>query len=325
MKLPFSFSLKFVFRMLLPGLFFALGLLPLLQTLLDRMGAIKYTEAAFVVLVILGGWLMVVLDMHIYMLYEGRRYWPKPIWDFFVRLESKRVSRLSKIIETNTASAGDERRQQEARTDLNQYRLDENRVYHVDYPTRLGNIITAYENYPLRIYGMDPPFYWYRLWLFLDKDQREEIDSLQALADSTLYTSAGLYFCGFLCFLYALIRGLNLNWIGYLPSAPVLYLLCLLSFLGGWLIYRGSFHLHAQFGELFKAFFDVYHHKLEFKEVLEQLGHFDSIAASKDAPLILKNWEIWRYLRMYQVRLKNGKVVSPAEAQGLSAKSKEEG
>jgi hypothetical protein len=55
------------------------------------------------------------------------------------------------------------------------------------------------------------------------------------------------------------------------------------------------------------------------------LGHFDSIAASKDAPLILKNWEIWRYLRMYQVRLKNGKVVSPAEAQGLSAKSKEEG
>jgi hypothetical protein len=65
------------------------------------------------------------------------------------------------------------------------YPTDDDSAAYVAHPTRLGNIIESFESYPKIKYGLDSVFYWYRLWVVLDKDLREEIDSSQAVVDST--------------------------------------------------------------------------------------------------------------------------------------------
>jgi hypothetical protein len=37
------------------------------------------------------GWAVVVSDMHIYMLFEGRRYWPRAIRKLLVRCQNRRL------------------------------------------------------------------------------------------------------------------------------------------------------------------------------------------------------------------------------------------
>jgi hypothetical protein len=71
------------------------------------------------------------------------------------------------------------------------------------YPTQLGNILAGFELYPKVKYGIDAIFYWYRLWVSLDKDLREEIDTVQAVVDSTLYVSFTLYVSAALALFYA--------------------------------------------------------------------------------------------------------------------------
>jgi len=73
--------------MLLPGSILALGFFPLTLMLLDAVGWSKRAEVSFLVSTGLFGWLMSILDLQIYMLFEGRRYWPKRIRSLFVRSE----------------------------------------------------------------------------------------------------------------------------------------------------------------------------------------------------------------------------------------------
>src|SRR5262249_35103697 len=72
-------------------------------------------------------------------------------------------------------------------------------------PTRLGNIIYAYEQYPLLKYGLDAVFFWPRLWLAVDKDLREEIDNHQAQADGLVYLVTAFAITGLLLFITAWI------------------------------------------------------------------------------------------------------------------------
>ena len=73
MKLPFSFSIKLVFRLLLPGAVIALAIFLIAQTILGTLSVKAPAESVLAALVIISGWMTTVLDMHIYMLYEGRR------------------------------------------------------------------------------------------------------------------------------------------------------------------------------------------------------------------------------------------------------------
>lgn len=74
MKLPFDLSLKIVFRVLLPGFIVALALLPLIDPVLQALNIPNYNEAVFIGVALIGGWLVLMLDMPIYMAYEGRRF-----------------------------------------------------------------------------------------------------------------------------------------------------------------------------------------------------------------------------------------------------------
>jgi hypothetical protein len=79
MKLPFDFSIKFIFRLVLPGVVLAAAFVPAVHAFLHALGIWIKFEYLFPIEVIAWGWVVVVSDTPIYMLFEGRRYWPAPL------------------------------------------------------------------------------------------------------------------------------------------------------------------------------------------------------------------------------------------------------
>lgn len=315
MKLPFTLALKFVFRILLPGFIVALGLLPVSRTLLAREGGITSLEYLFILEMLLFGWLFVLLDMHIYMVFEGRRYWPKFAWEFFLGRERERLKRLEDD-EERYSGAGDLRRSREASVEARRFPLDEATGASVaQFPTRLGNLLTAYEEYSKRIYGMYQGFYWPRIWVKLDKDLREEIDSMQALADSALYTVAALYVSGAFSAAYLIFYLSGATFVKFLPLPLLCWLLPPVCFVMGYVLYRVSLHTHAQFGETFKAVFDQFRQEVNFEAVLKRVSRLTHDPSLLSAAAEEQNMAVWRYLHNYRVKCPRcGAVILPAQA-----------
>jgi uncharacterized repeat protein (TIGR01451 family) len=134
-------------------------------------------------------------------------------------------------------------------------------------PTRLGNVIRAFEEYPRRQYGMAAVTLWPRLAASVDKEYASGIDDAKSTFDFMLNASVG-------CTLLAAILGL----VGVAYATP------LISgwYLGLWLIeiallLSGAhlFYLFAvgrarAWGSTVKSAFDLYRWKL-----LEQFGFPD--------------------------------------------------
>jgi hypothetical protein len=248
------------------------------------------------------GWLVVVNDMTIYMIFEGRRYWLPPIRDLLIRCQKRRLKRLRDLVIINPPLNLDNRTYLEAAVEYGRYPIDEGGDAYVEHPTRLGNILESYETYPNVKYGLDAVFNWSRLWVVLDKDLREEIDSAQAVVDSTVYISFALFVSGLVMLVYVFLRWLSVE-IRYVPASNILSIVAAGCLFVGFVIYRSSLHAHAQFGELFKSVFDQYRSKLVFDDVL------DDIARTTDDPTMTlklsqrdKNKIIWRYLRWHRIR-----------------------
>src|ERR1700745_1633879 len=94
MKLPFDFGLKLIFRLLVPGFILSLGFLPLLNFILSLYHWTDKFDYIFVLLLIFLGWLIVISDMWVYMIFEGRRGWPAFLRRNFIRREKLRLSKL---------------------------------------------------------------------------------------------------------------------------------------------------------------------------------------------------------------------------------------
>ncbi|OLE53813.1 MAG: hypothetical protein AUG51_11020 [Acidobacteria bacterium 13_1_20CM_3_53_8] len=337
MKLPFEFGIKLIFRLVIPGFFLSLGFIPLLRTILDLTGWGDKFEYIFAILVIFMGWLIIISDMLIYMWFEGRRFWPGWLRRAFIRLEERRLKGIKenmradktpeceqqkrqierikekianlrpdkqpsvallkskKRLEASLAAAGN--MADEAYFDIRNFPIEDD-DYVVKFPTQLGNLMNAYEDHSWRVYGMDSVFYWYRIWLKVDKDLREELDDRQALVDSTVYTSFALYFTAFVWLISALFTYLHLfikNYLpsveSYLPAARVtiyqhlprlsnLWLLFALFLILGYAVYRLSIRLSAQYGEHFKSLFDVYWKEINVDDTVDKV-----VAATCKAPL----------------------------------------
>jgi hypothetical protein len=101
MKLPFEFGTKLVFRLVFPGVILAAATTPLVNAVLDITEIRIKIEYLFPIETLAWGWLVVVCDMHIYMLFEGRRYWPDVIRRFFLRREEARLQRLRAIAKSS--------------------------------------------------------------------------------------------------------------------------------------------------------------------------------------------------------------------------------
>lgn len=301
MKFPFTFDLASVFRLFIPGFCLAIAIDPIIDVAFNAIKVQKPTEFYYVFGSVLLGWIISLFDMHIYMVYEGRRFWPP----CFVRLgrkrEKGRLQRLKDLYDeadktTNPAILPVEYEIQQA-----QFPINEAGERYVIYPTRLGNIITEYEQYPDVKYGMDGVFYWYRVWFAVPKDIRDELTRQQSIADSSVYMSVVLFVSSLLFILYALLNILGLVKIS--PNLDINWLIPVIFTLpGSYGFYKIALQSHSVYGSFFKAMFDHFHTKVDVKPLLSNLARRTGIEKYKllDGPEAYKM--AWRYLRWHELR-----------------------
>lgn len=301
MKLPFTFNIKLVFRLILPGFILSLSFLPIVKTALDSISVSIKIEYILMLSTLILGWLFTILDMNIYMLAEGRRYWPQWLRNIFLNAEKNRLQKL--LQEYDKAKKDNHVKYVELSAELRKFPLNEEGDEFVIYPTRIGNLIIAYENYPLRVYGMDSIFYWYRIWLAIDENLRESIDNQQAIADSSLYTTVALYISSLCMVIYFISLMLPIETIRYLPEAPIILFASLASAVCGYAIYRLSLHLHSTCGELYKSMFDIYRDKVPVGEIVKKVTDLTNNHENKS----YEKYKIaWRYLHNDRIKTTEG-------------------
>ncbi len=316
MKLPFSFSLTFVFRLVIPGLLAAVVVYPGLSLVGGRLGLQLDVASYFPWATVLLGWVITLLDMHIYMAMEGRRYWPEKLWRWGREQEVRRFDALSARVARGW-TADDPGGYAEAAVEWAHFPLsdgerDSREVY---YPTRLGNLIAEFEQYPSRKYDMDGVFFWYRVWLHVPKDLREELDQHQALADSSLYTVAVVFLGAFASVAYAILSATG-HPIQPASVAPGAWLMLSVVLVGaGYGLYRASLPVHASYGRFFKAMFDQFAFKVTTAEVLDVVSRKVGVESYRDLTGTESYRAAWRYLQWHRVRLPGSdQSISIAEA-----------
>jgi hypothetical protein len=317
MKLPLTFgSDQLLFRLVMPGLVLALVLWPAVGSI-DGGPVDPLFYLAPVAL--FGGWLLGLCDTQIYMLYQGRRYWPMWLRGWALRREQRRLRRLEASAERARAR-GDRQRYLEACSDIARFPLSPDGERHAAMPTRLGNVMSEYELYPSCKYGLDSVFFFYRIWVAIDKDLRDEIDRKQASVDGAVYLSfvlalAALWFFAWFWLLlaadvYGRSLGASMPWLlGFgqsirftwaFPSWANLPLsaICLVLAYG---VYRLSLHPQAQYGEFYKSLFDQHRSHLQHQDVLAYLSQATG-DRSLGTDFKQANAAVWRYLRWHKVR-----------------------
>ncbi len=223
----------------------------------------------------------------IYKIYEGRTLWPGRLWEAGVRSQAKRVERLR--AQTKLLSGP---QLAEIWDKLSIYPLNQDGDPEATHPTLIGNILAGYENYPWDRYGMDSVFYWPRIWLMVEKDKKEEIDSQWSVADGFLLLSAVSLVGG----LWWMIEGTGKAMEIFSFEIPLKsegY--CFLAGLGwmalGYGVYRLSLSYHRNNGEVFKAVFDLYRDKVKGMMCLDP----------DDKPKWIAAWSYLQYLQQQEV------------------------
>jgi hypothetical protein len=237
-----------------PGLFRVLSLKDL-----EEHG---FSLLAVAVLIFVSGALIALLNGQIYELYEGRWGWPSRLLNWSIAKQQSRVNKLQALKkDKESTDSGAETKRSEARNSLLSYPMNRE-AYYASRPTALGNILAAYEQYPYNRYGMSSVFYFTRIWMQMEKEKKEEIDSSWSIADGFLNLSATAMAGGLLW-----LAAATLSFFEVIEKVPLGD--WLLSALGGlgWLIlgywfYRISLPFHRKNGELFKSIFDLYRDKI---------------------------------------------------------------
>jgi len=114
---------------------------------------------------------------------------------------------------------------------------------------------------------MDSVFYWYRLWLCIDKDIREEVDRTWASTDALLHLAFGMAGLG-LIYLASGTVAATLTWLGspwlLLGADQARYAIGGVALIAlSYLPYRISVPGHLVNGELYKSLFDLHRSTLK--------------------------------------------------------------
>lgn len=259
-----TFGLPFFYRVVLPGAVVTAFLSPLVFRLIDAIPRIAPYEGQVLLSLAVGlGFLLSILSDFIYESYEGR-WWPSRLARWRTKQWQDHVSALLTKAQDQKDPAFAERW-----SELRQFPVatgDDGIVRPTaTAPTKMGNVLASYEQYPQLRYGMESVFYWERLWLAIDKDVRHEIDSSWAPTDALLYASAGLFGASAVYLVVALVS-LSFALVGptYLDMptlASELGAVVLGLALSG-LLYSWSIPGHVANGEAFKSVFDLYRSRL---------------------------------------------------------------
>jgi len=208
------------------------------------------------------GALTSALNGEIYKIYEGRTFWPSSLLRWALAKQKGRVKELQHLADSLRTQKERVTEYSETWYKLRRYPLDENNKPYADRPTLLGNILSGYEQYPKERYGMDSVFYWTRLWMEMEKEKKEEIDSSWSVADGFLSLSAVSFLGGFVWLLVAALSALHAPYLHMPLSGLRTSVVGAVSILTSCAFYRVSLPFHRQNGELFKSIFDLYRDKV---------------------------------------------------------------
>jgi len=304
MKSFFGFGFPFFVKTILPGIIGTLLIWPLICFSSMKIGIDKSIfantfltpELIFIGLIIFIGFTVNFLDDFIYRLYEGYILWPEILRKKLTQRLNKKIAKL-KIIKEETSDPIKKRILWEK---LMKFPLKEERTEtdtQAYLPTRLGNIIYSYEDYPNSRYGMSSMFFWDRIWLAIDKETRNEIKGIWAHADCMLYISFVFMLSSLLYFLVFFLDILNIPTLilgkkvfensttGIMPSNTLIFLGAGIVFMIlSYLFYLMSLPLHYKNGMIFQSLFDLYRDKLK---VITEIRESDK-----------KKWKgLWSYLK----------------------------
>ena len=289
--MPFDLGTRFVLRLIIPSVILACILFPLAERLRGLAYPKLGDELLFVATGLAAGFALLLLDMPIYLLLEGRRYWPPGLRRWGVAREARRLARLVAA----SAAAADPAVAIELDLQAAQYPLQRaTGLPYAAYPTRLGNLLASFETYPTVKYGLDGVFFWSRLWVAIDKDLREELDSAQAVVDGAIYACAAFAFAAVVALAYfvADLPEPYWPWLAAAGAAAVASVVC----------YKGALPRYVQYGELFAAVFDQYRGKLDFTALVAELDrHIDPNVVRTRSPREATR-AAWRFLRWHRYR-----------------------
>ncbi|MEG6510150.1 hypothetical protein V6C03_14365 [Methyloligella sp. 2.7D] len=304
MKLPFVFGIRLVFRIFLPGFFFSLFLFPLAFLIKKTLSQPVSAEIYFILAPALLGWLISLLDIPIYKLYEGREFWPPSIKRCGIKLQKRRLIALRKTAKTDV----------EKQIKLARFPLSEEfRTREAQAPTKLGNILAEAEQYPDIKYGMDGVFFWYRIWYLLDNDTRVWCDEIRSVADSALYISF-VFIIGSIILLLYFLYELLFNGIIYSPIECYIYIiLSIISLVLAYGLYRIATTLHEENSDYFKALFDVYWKKFDTGPIIAILENNilqKSLRGLSDSEKLFVAWQYLRWDQYSDVNTSKTKTVA---------------
>jgi hypothetical protein len=124
------------------------------------------------------------------------------------------------------------------------------------FPTRLGNIIFAFESHSFEVYKIDASTCWYRLTAVLPDEYRKQMADAEARFLAVLNLAALSYFAS-AEFLAVSILRVDPRWLIPVVAGCAV----------GWVAYRYACELAKALGEYFRSAFDLYR-----LDLLRQLG-----------------------------------------------------
>jgi hypothetical protein len=191
-----SFGFSFFIRVFVPGAFAALMISPFHQYVSVSDFGDKWYEFYLFVAIIFG-LLSIFIGDQIYKFFEGYLFWPawlrnastKHLNEKIVKMHARYNSTASEMEQVILMG-------RLMRFPLKEDAKEDEPRFEAIMPTKLGNILYAYEHYPNSRYGIDSIFFWPMFWLSLDKDSRKEIDEQWVFADCLTYISFWSLFLG---------------------------------------------------------------------------------------------------------------------------------
>lgn len=293
-------KLPIFMRLVLPGLLATAVLYPAVSRLLEYFPPdpdhLWQRLVAYAVVVFLPGALISTANSEIYKLYEGRTGWPPRLRVWAIKRQQARVDKLKKAADATLEQTVYD----EIWYELRVYKLNDKGQPLATHPTMIGNILAGYEQYPNTRYGMDSVFFWPRIWMQMDKDKKEDIDSQWSIADGFLTLSAISLAAAPVWAAQATFSALFSIGATFLPlhSAGYALLAAPAWLVLGYFWYRLSLPFHRENGEVFKAIFDLYRDKVR------------DMTARK--PHEKKLWNAaWAYLQYLAVKCPNCREYTP--------------
>ena len=231
---------------------------PLLQVILPLAALIGITVLAYI---------LQAMTATLIRMYEG--YWPQGLNALMLHAIKEQKARRAALLQKA------EKQAQGTVTEQQTQRAAAARAYrrfYLNYPrkqelvraTRLGNVLTAAEEYAYQVYGLDTSLWWPRMASLLPV-------TLSGQIDAALTPLIALLNLSFLLTLVALLGGPALVLIDLFGASPPWWLF-LLVFAGGLLLarlcYEAAVTQAGDYGSLLRVAFDLHRHK-----VLEEM-HF---------------------------------------------------